>query len=147
MNTSRFLLLLGEDHVQSRQAEGHVCPECQCQPVLTWAVIPDMPVCQCRGQLLPGSPAPAAFQELHLLRPIRVTSQNSNLPAACHFKIGSVEGIAECFSILGCLTQLLLQKPYDIVSVTYICWHGKKVKQNFRITLYVIHTHSYSFAY
>lgn len=97
-----------------------------------------MPVCQHRGQLLPGSPALPAFQGLHLLRPIRVTSQNSNLPAACHFKTGSVEDIAGVLVYLV-VTQLLLQKPDDVASVANICWHEKEAKQIFWITLYVIH--------
>lgn len=90
-----LLLLLGDNHVQSRRgrrpcvlkASVSARTDVSCDPQNV-----GVPTQGSAAARLP--PAPAAFQELHLLRTIRVTSQNSNLPAACHFKTGSVKGIA-----------------------------------------------------
>lgn len=87
-----FLLLLGDDCVQSRTGRRPCVLEVSVSAHADVSCSPQMSGCQHRGQLLPASPPPAAFQELHLLRAIRVTSKNSNLLAACHFKTGSIRG-------------------------------------------------------
>lgn len=95
----------------------------------------------------PAAPAPAAFQELHLLRPVRVTSQNSNLPAACHFKTGSIEGIAGVLVHFGGLTQLLFPKKplcYPKHHVRLLTKNKSKMKL---LDVFVCYPHSYSFAY